>query len=113
MRPVHNTLLMVVFVTLLPQGAAAQSYTDRRDYQKSSVQTVQGRARGAATWVREKLGAIHVTPARLALVLGLLGFLWTWNKNKKKVQWAVIFGFSLLLSGLGGAAIYFQWPAFN
>jgi len=46
-------------------------------------------------------------------VLGLLGFLWTWNKNKKKVQWAVIFGFSLLLGGFGGAAMYFQWPAFN
>jgi hypothetical protein len=85
----------------------------RRDYQQRSVGTVQGRARRAAGWVKNKLNSIHVTPARLCIALGLLGLLWSWGKNKRHARWAVTFGIALLLLGFGVAAIVFKWPAFN
>ncbi|MCK5800536.1 MAG: hypothetical protein KAI47_25280 [Deltaproteobacteria bacterium] len=111
--------LAIFMLTSTPPATAQEGskrpyrVDDRRQYQDRSVSTVQGRAQKAAGWVKEKLDSIHVTPARLALALGLLGFLWSLGKNKRHVRWALTFAISLLLLGFGGAAMYFQWPAFN
>jgi hypothetical protein len=84
-----------------------------RGYQRDSVESFGQRSHEAATWVQRQLSGIHVTPARFLLGLGLLGVLITWNKNKRKVQWAVLTGFAYLLVILGAAAIFFRWPYMN
>lgn len=110
-------LSAAMLAPLLPSEASAQDrpyrVDDRRDYQQRSVSTIQGRARRAAGWVKNKLNSIHVTPARLCIALGLLGLLWSWGKNKRHARWAVTFGIALLLLGFGVAAVVFKWPAFN
>ena len=47
------------------------------------------------------------------LGLGVLGTLYTFSKNKLKTQWAVLAALSYLCAILGGAALYYGWPAFN
>jgi hypothetical protein len=84
-----------------------------RDYQRESVHSIGQRAQQAASWVRERLSSLHITPARLLLGLGILGIFYTWNKNKKKVQWAVLSTFSLLLVIFGAAALIFGWVHLN
>jgi hypothetical protein len=80
-----------------------------RGYQRDSVEGVGTRATNAATWVKDRLSALHITPARLMLGLGVLGILIGWNKNKKKMGWAVLAGFSFLLVLFGVAALVFRW----
>ena len=54
-----------------------------------------------ADWVKNKLSGFHVTPQRLAIALGLVGILYTRNKNKSKRGWLLISVVSWLLA-LGG-----------
>ena len=81
-----------------------------RTYQADSVESFGVKAARAAAWVRSRLSAIHITPARLLVGLGVLGLLFTWNKNKKKVEWAVISAVSLVLVVFGAAALVLRWP---
>lgn len=80
-----------------------------RGYQRDSVEGFGTKATRAATWVKDHLSTLHITPPRLMLGLGVLGILIGWNKNKKKVGWAVLAGFSFLLVLLGTAAMIFRW----
>ncbi len=84
-----------------------------RTYQVDSVQSFGTKAAQAAAWVRARLSGIHITPARLLVGLGVLGLLISWNKNKKKMEWAVISTASLLLLVFGLAAHLFRWPQMN
>jgi hypothetical protein len=84
-----------------------------REYQAHSAQTFMGRTRSAAQWVKDQLAQLHITPARLALGLGILGVLFTWNRNKRHVRWAVLTVASWLLLVFGGAAMIFRWPYMN
>ena len=84
-----------------------------RGYQARSVETVQSWTHDAMTWVKELLQAIHLTPARLALGLGLLGSFYTLGKNKRLVRWAVMAGLSYLLAIVGICAMVFHWPYWN
>ena len=118
-RPMRLLPLIAVFGLLLVSAgseATAQErpyrVDQRRDYQQRSVSTIQGRARNAAQWVKDKLNSVHVTPARLAIALGLLFLLWSWGKNKRHPRWAITFALGLLLLGFGGAAMVFRWSAF-
>ena len=86
---------------------------DQRGYQQRSVETVQSWNRRAIAWVKELLQAIHLTPARLALILGGLGTFYTLGKNKRLVRWAVMAGISYLLVVVGIAAMWFDWPYWN
>lgn len=103
-----------------PQPPTEEEYNRRRGltrdesdlggYQRDSVESFGSKALRAASWVKESLSGLHITPARLMLGLGILGLLFTWNKNKKKIQWAVIWGFALLLILFGAAAVALGWP---
>ena len=84
-----------------------------RTYQRDSVEGFGIKATRAATWVKDRLSALHITPSRLMLGLGVLGILIGWNKNKKKMGWAVLAGFSLLLVLFGAAAMIFRWDQLN
>jgi len=84
-----------------------------RGYQQRSVESVQSWTRSAIRWVKELLAAIHLTPARLALIVGLLGTLYTLGKNKRLVRWAVMAGLSYLLVTVGVCAMVFDWPNWN
>jgi len=84
-----------------------------RTYQRDSVEGFGTKATRAATWVKDRLSALHITPSRLMLGLGILGILIGWNKNKKKTGWAVFAGFSFLLVLFGAAALILRWPQFN
>jgi len=84
-----------------------------RTYQRDSVEGFGQKTVSAAGWVKEKLAALHITPARLMVGLGILGILFTWNKNKKKTHWALVSGVSFLLAIFGAAAIFLKWTAFN
>lgn len=86
---------------------------DRRDYQQRSVRTVQGEANSIVDEVKRFMAKMHITPARLALGLGLLGLFLTRNRNKRHVHWAVITGLCWLLIIFAAAAMFFDWPAFN
>jgi hypothetical protein len=86
---------------------------DERGYQERSVETVQSWNRRAIAWIKELLASIHLTPARLALILGALGTFYTLGKNKRLVRWAVMAGMSYLLVLVGGAAMWFDWPYWN
>ena len=86
---------------------------DGRGYQQLSVEEKESWYRGAANWVRELLSSIHITPARLALILGAAGSLYTWGKNKRHARWMVLAAISWLLLIVGAAAMYFHWPHWN
>jgi hypothetical protein len=83
------------------------------EYQRESVHSFGQSARDAATWVKERLAGLYITPARLMVGLGVLGLLYTWNKNKKKLVWVVVFVLSVLLAVFGVAAMVFHWPYMN
>ncbi len=80
-----------------------------RGYQRDSVESFGTKTTRAATWVKDRLAALHITPSRLMLGLGVLGILIGWNKNKKKMGWAVFAGFSFLLVLFGTASMIFRW----
>jgi hypothetical protein len=84
-----------------------------REYQQRGVETVQSWLDRAVRWLKDLLARIHLTPARLALGLGILGSLYTWGKNKRLVRWAVMAGFSYLLAIVGLAAMVFNWAYWN
>jgi hypothetical protein len=84
-----------------------------RGYQRDSVDGFGIKATRAASWVKERLSSLHITPSRLMLGLGVLGILIGWNKNKKKAGWAILAGFSFLLVLFGAAAMLLRWPQFN
>jgi hypothetical protein len=86
---------------------------NERGYQQRSVETTQSWFRRAIRWVKELLASIHLTPARLALILGVIGTLYTWGKNKRLVRWMVTAIVSWLLVIVGAAAWYFDWPYWN
>jgi hypothetical protein len=83
------------------------------DYQKESVRAVGTTFVRGRSWLQQQLAGIHITPTRFILGLGAIGVLYTWNKNKHKVPWAVLSGLSYLLLLLGSAAFYFHWPYMN
>lgn len=65
---------------------------DERHYQKRSARSFDERTGRAADWVKNKLSGFHVTPARLCLALGIVGLLFSRNKNHKKHRgWLVIY----------------------
>jgi len=84
-----------------------------RDYQAVSVESWGIKAKQGIAWIKERLTSINITPSRLLLGLGLLGILYTWNKNKQKVPWAVLSLFSALLVLFGVCAMVFHWPSMN
>lgn len=84
-----------------------------RGYQRDSVEGFGIKATRAATWVKDRLSSLHITPSRLMLGLGVLGILVGWNKNKRKIGWATLAGFSFLLVLFGAAAMILRWPQFN
>jgi hypothetical protein len=86
---------------------------DQRGYQQRSVETSQSWLRSAIRWVKDLLASIHLTPARLALILGAVGTLYTWGKNKRLVRWMVMAVVSWLLVIVGAVAWYFDWPYWN
>ena len=86
---------------------------DELGYQQRSVETVQSWTNRTVAWVKDLLAAIHLTPARLALIVGGLGTFYTLGKNKRLVQWAVMAGISYLLVIVGLAAMWFDWPFWN
>ena len=86
---------------------------DPRGYQQRSVEQSQSGLHRALAWIRYQLARIHVTPARLALGLGALGSLYTWGKNKRMVNWAVLAVVSWLLVIVGICAMVFHWPYMN
>ena len=78
---------------------------DDRNYQRRSTKSFGGRTNSAASWVKNKLSGFHVTPPRLCLALGIVGFLCSRNKNKKNnTGWLAIHVISILLL-LAGAAM--------
>jgi hypothetical protein len=86
---------------------------DVREYQAHSTESFMSNVRGAAQWVKTRLASLHITPARLALGLGILGVVFTWSRNKRHVKWAVLTVASWLLVVFGVAAIIFRWPYAN
>lgn len=83
---------------------------DEREYQRRSTISFNGKTDGAASWVKDKLSGFHVTPARLCLALGLIGFLYTRNKNKKvSTGWLVIYVASILLLLGGGIGMLMKY----
>jgi hypothetical protein len=84
-----------------------------REFQQKGVETVQSWLHRAIRWLKNLLARIHLTPARLALGLGILGSLYTWGKNKRLVRWAVMAGISYLLAIVGIAAMAFNWTYWN
>jgi hypothetical protein len=84
-----------------------------RGYQQRSVETQQSLFKQALNWVQRMLSKIYLTPARLCLILGAIGTLYTWGKNKRKVQWVVLAVFSWLLVIVGICAMIFKWPYMN
>jgi hypothetical protein len=97
----------------LRQRQGGAKHDDERDYQRESVNSVGQSAVNAAAWVKQRLSSLYITPARLLAGLGVLGLLFTWNKNKKKMPWAVLTVFSWLLLIFGVCAIFFSWPHMN
>jgi hypothetical protein len=81
-----------------------------RGYQQRSVEQSQSWTRGTVTWFRELLARIHLTPARVALGLGVIGTIYTAGKNKRLVKWAVMAVTSWLLAIVGICAMIFNWP---
>ena len=79
-------------------------------HQARAVETVSGKAREGAQWVRDKLAKLYITPARLMIGLGVLGVLFCWNRNKRKLTWLVLTLGSWLMLGVGVAAIALDWP---
>lgn len=84
-----------------------------RGYQQRSVEEAQSSTRGAIAWLKRMLAKLYLTPARLCVVLGGLGTLWTAGKNKRKVNWAVLAVLSWLLTIVGICAMIFDWPYLN
>jgi hypothetical protein len=84
-----------------------------RGYQQRSVEEAQSSTRGGIAWIKRMLAKLHLTPARLCVVLGGLGTLWTAGKNKRMVKWAVLAVFSWLLTIVGICAMVFDWPYLN
>ena len=83
---------------------------DDRNYQRGSTRSFKGRTGGAAAWVKHKLSGVHVTPARLCLALGIVGFLYSRNKNKKKnTGWLAIYICSILMLLGGGVAVAMRY----
>ncbi len=77
---------------------------DDREYQRRSTKSFKGRTGGAASWVKDKLSGFRVTPGRLCLALGIVGWLYTRNKNKKNnTGWMAIYVISILSLLAGGA----------
>ncbi|MBW2733054.1 MAG: hypothetical protein JRH20_11740 [Deltaproteobacteria bacterium] len=115
-----TTILMTMLLILAANAALAdwRHETNKpregsRDYQQQSVGRVQQEANSMVDEVKAFLARIHVTPARLALGLGLLGIFWTLNRNKRHIHWAMITALSWCLLAFGVAAMFFDWPAFN
>jgi hypothetical protein len=130
MAAVTRSLIVLAALQLLPAVSAAQTphvpteeqlrqrlggakHDADREYQRESVHSFGQSARDAATWVKERLAGLHITPARLMVGLGVLGLLYTSNKNKKKVFWLALLLVSLLLAVFGVAAMIFSWPHMN
>ena len=84
-----------------------------RQYQARSADTLRSKARRAANWVRAKLSRVYVTPARLALGLGILGVLYGRGKNRRKIRWMIVLLASGGLAVFGLAAMIFDWPYVN
>lgn len=84
-----------------------------RGYQQRSVESQQSIFRQALSWLQRTLAKLYLTPARLCLILGAVGTLYTWGKNKRKVQWVVFAVFSWLLVIVGICAMAFKWPYMN
>ena len=79
---------------------------DDRNYQRRSAKSFGGRTSGAASWVRNKLSGFNVTPGRLCLALGIVGFLFSRNKNTRNNSgWLVIYVVSILMVLGGGVAM--------
>ncbi len=81
-----------------------------RGYQQRSVEHSQSWTRDTLAWFRGLLSRIHLTPARVALGLGVIGTLYTAGKNKRLVKWAVMAVISWLLAIVGICAMIFNWP---
>ena len=95
------------------EGKPAYKQDEGRGYQQNSVRTVQQDAQSGVGWIRSKLAPLYVTPARLALGLGLLALLITFNRNKRHLHWALLNAIGWLLLLFGAAAMYFDWQTFN
>ncbi len=118
------TLALATVVLLSPAAARAQKLPteaelerklkgpppDQRKYQRRSTLNFKGESDSAASWVKNKLSGFHVTPDRLCLALGLIGFLYTRNKNKKhSTGWLAIYVVSILMLIGGGIGMLMKY----
>jgi hypothetical protein len=111
MRPSRLVPLAAALAANLWGRAFADSPFE--NHQGQSVEAFNHQSQGFVEGVRAALATAHVTPAKFILGLGVLGLLFTWNKNKRKVEWAVIAAVAASLAAIGAAALYYRWPAFN
>jgi hypothetical protein len=82
---------------------------ERPDYQRRSVQRFGRDSQRGFSWVKHQLRSLDITPPKVLIVLGLLGVLFTWNKNKRKRSWMLLAGLSYLLVLAGAAGMYYGW----
>ena len=123
-RGIMSLAVLAVGVALCLAPAAAQGVPteaeldrklqgpppDSRNYQRRSARSFRGKTGDAASWVKHKLSGFHVTPARLCLALGLVGFLVSRNRNKKTHSgWLAVYVASLLMLLGGGAALLMKY----
>lgn len=95
---------------LKKEESGVHSENTVEEYQQRSVQEAQSWVRRVLAWMSDFLRGLHLTPAKLALGLGVLGIIISAGKNKRLVRWAVLSIISLLLTIVGICAMIFDWP---
>lgn len=81
----------------------------RPSYQRRSVRRFGDRSQRGFSWVKQQLRSLNITPPKVMIVLGLLGVLLTWRKNKRKSNWMLLAGLSYALILAGAAGMYYGW----
>lgn len=91
---------------VLMSAGGAWAVEDLHGYQGDSVDNLRSGSQGLWTEVRMFYRGLNMTPPKWMLVVGLLGALYTANKNKRLPKWGAVAALSYLLVLVGAAILY-------
>lgn len=96
-------------------AAAADEHLPGKDEQYQGQSLKNFGVGSKSLWVnfKEALAEANITKAKVILGIGVLGALFTLNRNKRLFHWGVVAAISYALIALGALAIYKGWPSLN